>query len=82
MEEGVEVYPMPTFPTLAVGDAGASVGWYSEDVGVWDGVCVAGVGWGAGDGSPAAVGDAGCWCMVGRRRIGCSRGMSLGGLCG
>ena len=33
MEEGVEIYPMPMFPTLAVRDVGASVGWYAEQVG-------------------------------------------------
>ena len=29
----MEIYPMPMFPTLAVGDVGASVGWYSEVLG-------------------------------------------------
>lgn len=33
MEEGVEIYPMPMFPTLAVRDMGASVRWYAEKVG-------------------------------------------------
>lgn len=33
MEEGVEIYPMPMFPTLAVRDVGASVGWYAEQMG-------------------------------------------------
>ena len=28
----MEIYPMPMFPTLSVGDVGASVGWYSEVV--------------------------------------------------
>ena len=28
MEEGLETYPMAMFQTLAVGDVGASVGWY------------------------------------------------------
>ncbi len=29
----MEIYPMPMFPTLAVRDVGASVGWYAEQVG-------------------------------------------------
>lgn len=29
----MEIYPMPMFPTLAVRDVGASVGWYSEALG-------------------------------------------------
>lgn len=29
----MEIYPMPMFPTLAVRDVGASVGWYSEVLG-------------------------------------------------
>ncbi|MDE2867721.1 MAG: VOC family protein [Chloroflexota bacterium] len=33
MEQDFEIYPMPMFPTLAVGDVGASAGWYSEVVG-------------------------------------------------
>jgi uncharacterized glyoxalase superfamily protein PhnB len=33
MAEGMEIYPMPMFPTLAVRDVGASVGWYAETVG-------------------------------------------------
>ena len=33
MGEGVEIYPMPMFPTLAVRDVEASVRWYAEQVG-------------------------------------------------
>ena len=33
MGEGMEIYPMPMFPTLAVRDVGASVRWYAEKVG-------------------------------------------------
>ena len=33
MDEEIEIYPMVMFPTLAVGDVGASVGWYSEVLG-------------------------------------------------
>ena len=33
MAQDFEIYPMPMFPTLAVGDVGASVGWYSEVLG-------------------------------------------------
>ena len=29
----MEIYPMPMFPTLAVRDVEASVGWYAEQVG-------------------------------------------------
>ena len=29
----MEIYPMPMFPTLAVGNVGASVGWYAEQMG-------------------------------------------------
>ena len=44
MEDGMEIYPMAMFPTLSVRDVGASVGWYSEMLGVWVGVCPGGVG--------------------------------------
>ena len=30
MNDGVEIYPMPMFPTLSVQDVAASVDWYSE----------------------------------------------------
>ena len=33
MDDGVEIYPMPMFPTLSVADVRASVGWYSEVLG-------------------------------------------------
>ena len=33
MEPDLEIYPMPMFPTLAVGDVGASAEWYAEKVG-------------------------------------------------
>lgn len=32
-EHDFEIYPMPMFPTLAVRDVGASVGWYAEVLG-------------------------------------------------
>ena len=33
MDQDLEIYPMPMFPTLTVADVEASVGWYSEVVG-------------------------------------------------
>ena len=33
MAQDMEIYPMPMFPTLAVRDVEASVGWYAEQVG-------------------------------------------------
>ena len=30
MDEGMEIYPLPMFPTLSVQDVGASADWYSE----------------------------------------------------
>ena len=33
MDQSSEIYPMPMFPTLLVGDVGASVGWCSKVVG-------------------------------------------------
>ncbi|MCY3748626.1 MAG: VOC family protein [Chloroflexi bacterium] len=33
MEEGMEIYPMAMFPTLAVGDVGVSAGWYADVLG-------------------------------------------------
>ena len=33
MAQDFEVYPMPMFPTLAVGDMNASMEWYSQAVG-------------------------------------------------
>ena len=37
---------MAMFPMLSVADVASSVGWYSEVVGVWDGVCDGGGGLG------------------------------------